>query len=81
MNKHAYRCLAAVSAMAFAGLAGAAPANAQETGEPLAVGTPAPDFSLVAATRDGVAPDSVRLRDFRGQTVVLAFFFRARTKG
>lgn len=81
MVKHAYRRVAAVAATAFAGLAGAGSAGAQETGVPLAVGTPAPAFSLVAATSDGVARDSVRLRDFRGQTLVLAFFFRARTKG
>ena len=49
--------------------------------EPLAVGTVAPDFALVGATKDGVIKDSVRLSDFRGETVVLAFFFKARTKG
>ena len=41
----------------------------------------APDFTIVGATRYGVLRDSVRLSDFRGQTVVLAFFFQARTKG
>ena len=45
------------------------------------VGDPAPDFSLVGATRFGVLRDSVRLADLRGQTVVLAFFYKARTKG
>ena len=47
----------------------------------LAVGEVAPDFTIAAATRYGVLRDSVRLSDFRGQTVVLAFFPRARTKG
>ena len=48
---------------------------------PLAVGTPAPDFALVGANREGVLSDSVRLSDFRDQTVVIAFFYRARTRG
>lgn len=48
---------------------------------PLAVGTVAPDFALVGANREGVLSDSVRLRDFRDQTVVIAFFYRARTRG
>ena len=46
-----------------------------------AVGELAPDFTVVGATRYGVLRDSVRLSDFRGQTVVLAFFPKARTKG
>ncbi len=48
---------------------------------PLAVGTEAPDFTLPAATMAGVSTAPVRLSDYRGKTVVLAFFFRARTKG
>ena len=45
------------------------------------VGQLAPDFTLPGATRYGVLADPVRLSDFRGQTVVLAFFIKARTKG
>lgn len=45
------------------------------------VGAPAPDISLAGATREGVLPQPLRLQDFRGQTVVLAFFFKARTPG
>ena len=45
------------------------------------VGTMAPDFAIPGATRFGLLRDPVRLSDFRGQTVVLAFFFQARTKG
>jgi len=41
----------------------------------------APDFALAGATRYGLLRDPVRLSDFRGKTVVLAFFYRARTKG
>jgi hypothetical protein len=49
--------------------------------EPLEVGTVAPSFALVGATRDGVLPDTVHLSDFAGKTVVLAFFYRVRTPG
>ena len=51
------------------------------TAPPLAVGAVAPDFALPGATRFGVLRDSVRLSDYKGKTVVLAFFFKARTKG
>jgi cytochrome oxidase Cu insertion factor (SCO1/SenC/PrrC family) len=47
----------------------------------LAVGDVAPDFSLPGATRYGLLRTPVRLSDFRGRTVVLAFFFQALTKG
>jgi hypothetical protein len=46
-----------------------------------AVGATAPDFSLRGATRYGLLRAPVRLSDYRGRTVVLAFFFKARTKG
>ena len=46
-----------------------------------AVGSVAPDFTLVGATRYGLLKNPVRLSDYRGQTVVLAFFYQARTKG
>ena len=45
------------------------------------VGTVAPDFALPGATRYGILKDPVRLSDLRGKTVVLAFFYKARTKG
>ncbi len=45
------------------------------------VGSMAPDFSLRGATRYGLLQAPVRLSDYRGQTVVLAFFYQARTKG
>jgi peroxiredoxin Q/BCP len=44
-------------------------------------GQMAPDFSLPGASRYGLLKDPVKLSDFRGQTVVLAFFPKARTKG
>ena len=46
-----------------------------------AVGSVAPDFTLQGATRYGLLKTPVRLSDYRGQTVVLAFFYQARTKG
>lgn len=59
-----------------------APAPAAPTGPtPLTVGTQAPDFALPGATRYGVLDKPVHLSDFRGKTVVLAFFYEARTKG
>jgi hypothetical protein len=48
---------------------------------PLAEGALAPEFALAAADQAGVRDAPVHLRDFRGQTVVLAFFYKARTKG
>ena len=73
-------------AICLALLAGAfamgAPAEAvAQDSELLAVGEMAPDFALPGATRYGVLQDPVRLSDFRGNTVVLAFFFRVRTPG
>jgi cytochrome oxidase Cu insertion factor (SCO1/SenC/PrrC family) len=70
---------------ALASIAGSA-ARAQQPAPPPAtpspeVGTLAPDFTLPGATRYGVLRDPVRLSDLRGKTVVLAFFYRARTKG
>jgi len=46
-----------------------------------AVGDVAPDFALPGATRYGLLKNPIHLSDYRGQTVVLAFFFEARTKG
>ena len=48
---------------------------------PLEIGAVAPDFSLPGATRYGILANPVRLSDFKGKTVVLAFFFKARTSG
>lgn len=49
--------------------------------KPLEIGAPAPDFALPGATRFGLIKEPVRLSDFKGKTVVLAFFFKARTRG
>lgn len=76
-----FRPAFAVLAAAGLGLMAAEPATAQDGDEPLAVGAEAPDFTLPGATRHGVLAEPVSLSDYEGETVVLAFFFRARTKG
>jgi thioredoxin-dependent peroxiredoxin len=45
------------------------------------VGEMAPDFEFTGITRYGKLANSQKLSDFRGQTVVLAFFPKARTRG
>ena len=45
------------------------------------VGDMAPDFTLKGSTKDGLLSKPIHLADFRGQTVVLAFFPKSRTKG
>ncbi len=45
------------------------------------VGDMAPDFTLKGSTKDGLLSKPIHLADLRGQTVVLAFFPKARTKG
>jgi len=70
---------------AGAGVAFALPLAAQQPAaapppdpKPLAVGAVAPDFALPGSTRFGTVKN---LSDFKGKTVVLAFFFKARTRG
>lgn len=75
--------LAFVLAGAPLALAGQQPAAAPPppAAPPLEIGAVAPDFAMSGATRYGVLKSPVRLSDFKGKTVVLAFFFRARTRG
>ena len=54
---------------------------AAQQSKPLEVGAKAPEFSMKGATRYGVLAQPVHLSDFKGKTVVLAFFYKARTKG
>ena len=54
---------------------------AQEEPQFLAVGEMAPDFEFQGATRHGTLAHPVTLSDLRGETVVLAFFFKVRTGG
>jgi len=71
--------LAALLTVAASAVGAQQPASA--AGPPPEAGTMAPDFALPGATRYGLLRDSVRLSDLRGKTVVLAFFYKARTKG
>jgi len=59
----------------------AAPPPAPPPPPALDVGVVAPDFAIPGATRFGTLRNPVRLSDFKGKTVVLAFFFKARTRG
>ena len=45
------------------------------------IGEMAPDFAFTGITRYGKLAEAKKLSDFRGQTVVLAFFPKARTRG
>ena len=80
LSSLAMRSAAALALVALAGGAGTAWAQATGSGGPN-VGQTAPDFSAPGATRYGPLRDPVKLSDYRGQTVVLAFFYKARTKG
>jgi hypothetical protein len=64
-------------------IAGTAPSLAAQTDSSAAVqvGQSAPDFEAPGATRYGLLRDPVSLSDFSGKTVVIAFFYKARTKG
>jgi len=55
--------------------------HAPEPSSFLAVGELAPDIQVQGATRYGTLAEPVRLSDFRGETAVVAFFFKARTGG
>ncbi|WP_309671371.1 peroxiredoxin family protein [Gemmatimonas sp.] len=48
---------------------------------PLKVGEMAPDFTVTVVTADGVAKKPFKLSEHKGETVVLAFFPKARTSG
>jgi peroxiredoxin Q/BCP len=45
------------------------------------IGEMAPDFEFTGITRYGKLANAQKLSDFRGQTVVLAFFPKSRTRG
>ncbi len=64
-------------APALAGAQQAAPA----TPAPLKVGDAAPDFTVTTVTSAGITKKPFRLSEHRGETVVLAFFPKARTRG
>ena len=71
--------VAAISAQARP--APAATATAAAAPAPVPIGAVAPAFSLAAVTRYGPLARPVTSADFLGKTLVIAFFYRARTKG
>ena len=75
------RACLALAVLVGASLPVAIPTAVQERVEPLEIGAVAPDFELPAGTRYGLLKEPVRLSDFQGKTVILAFFFRSRTPG
>ena len=80
MRRSRFVALSALAGLATLG----APVGAQQpAGAPAAsmVGQMAPDFSGRGATRHGRIADPIQVKDYRGKTIVLAFFFRARTSG
>jgi len=82
--RHPIRRLTILSALLV--IPGASASAQQSTSAPATypapeVGAPAPDFALSGGTRYGMLKEPVRISDFRGKTVVLAFFYRARSKG
>jgi hypothetical protein len=79
MRRRAFLLLPALGLLI--GLAMPGTSQGQETSGFLAVGEMAPDIQVTGATRYGVLSEPVHLSDFRGETVVLAFFFRARSGG
>jgi peroxiredoxin Q/BCP len=85
MNSRTSFPMAMVVALALAATASAQTLRPDTTPAPPwvapAVGSIAPDFALTGATQYGVLRAPVRLSDYRGNTVVLAFFYKARTKG
>jgi hypothetical protein len=71
---------AAISCVAL-GVSHAQQSSASATPAGPGVNDKAPDFALPGATRYGLLKNPVRLSDYQGRTVVLAFFYQARTKG
>ena len=55
--------------------------QAPRSAPPLEIGVVAPAFTMSGATRYGVLARPIHLSDFKGKTVVLAFFYKARTGG
>ena len=79
MHKFKFARRTVGAALLALGVAPGLGAQQAETGPK--VGDIAPDFSLNGATRYGILRDQLKLSNYRGSTVVLAFFFKARTRG
>ncbi len=73
---------AAIALMSGTSLLAQQPTPAASAALPMpAVGDMAPDFQIRGATRYGLLAERPMLSQLRGQTVVLAFFVVARTRG
>lgn len=81
LNRSTIALAAALALPAMPAAAQQAAPPAADVPPPLEVGVVAPDFALAGATRYGVLAEPVKLSDFAGKTVVLAFFPAARTRG
>lgn len=82
-NAFTRNALALAATVAVFSLAGSSTVAAQAvagTGA-LAVGQMAPDFTLKTVTSAGVTAKPFKLSEHKGETVVLAFFPKARTSG
>lgn len=80
MRSTSVRLGAMAAAIALAvGVPSLGVAQQAETGP--RVGDVAPDFTLRGVTKDGPVREAIRLSSYKGNTVVLAFFFKARTRG
>ena len=71
------------AALAFGSAASltAQAAPAAPAANALKVGDAAPDFTLLTVTKNGLEAKPFKLSEHRGETVVLAFFPKARTSG
>ena len=75
-------CYALLASAAARGAAQQPGASGSSSPIPVpAVGEMAPDFTLRGVTRYGILRDTQTLSGFRGQTVVLWLFIKARTRG
>ena len=72
---------AILAAAGLGAVGAAAQAQAVPEAKPLEVGAAAPEFELPGGTRYGTLKTPIKLSDYKGKTVVLAFFYKARTKG
>lgn len=71
----------AVAALTFAAAVSGASSAAAQAPVALKVGDVAPDFTVTAVTAAGVNAKPFKLSEHKGETVVLAFFPKARTSG
>ena len=75
--------VACASAIAASAMFGPSTVSAQATAGAgdLAVGAMAPDFTIPTVTQAGLTAKPFKLSEHKGETVVLAFFPKARTQG